>query len=75
MRNDGSHRGGCQGDVRMKYTVCPNCGANIDNGEKCDCTKEKPHFAECGNDAPVKELIKKIKDSITENKELVKEDV
>ena len=21
----------------MKYTVCPDCGANLDPGEKCDC--------------------------------------
>ena len=24
---------------RPYYTVCPNCGANLDPGEKCDCVK------------------------------------
>lgn len=24
----------------MKYTTCPMCGANLDHGEICDCTKE-----------------------------------
>lgn len=30
------------------YWTCPNCGANLDCGEKCDCTKEKavPESAE-----------------------------
>lgn len=23
------------------YKVCPNCGCNLDPGEKCDCEKEK----------------------------------
>ena len=23
------------------YTVCPNCGSNLDPGEKCTCTEEK----------------------------------
>ena len=23
------------------YRVCPNCGSNLDPGEKCDCQKEK----------------------------------
>lgn len=23
------------------YNVCPNCGSNLDPGEKCDCQKEK----------------------------------
>lgn len=22
------------------YVTCPNCGANLDPGEKCDCTKQ-----------------------------------
>ena len=25
----------------MKYDVCPNCGAHLDHGEKCDCQDEK----------------------------------
>lgn len=25
----------------MYYNVCPDCGANLDPGEKCDCRKEK----------------------------------
>jgi hypothetical protein len=27
----------------MFYKTCPNCGANLDCGESCDCTKEKNH--------------------------------
>lgn len=23
------------------YNVCPNCGGNLDPGEKCDCKNEK----------------------------------
>lgn len=23
------------------YNVCPNCGSNLDPGERCDCGKEK----------------------------------
>lgn len=23
------------------YNVCPNCGSNLDSGERCDCEKEK----------------------------------
>lgn len=23
------------------YRVCPECGCNLDPGEKCDCKKEK----------------------------------
>lgn len=25
----------------MKHTICPNCGANLDFGEICDCQREK----------------------------------
>lgn len=25
----------------MYYHICPDCGANLDPGEKCDCKKEK----------------------------------
>ena len=24
----------------MKYKICPDCGAHIDFGERCDCTKK-----------------------------------
>lgn len=24
----------------MKYEVCPNCGCNLDHGEKCTCREE-----------------------------------
>lgn len=24
----------------MKYVVCPNCGAHLDAGEKCDCKED-----------------------------------
>lgn len=23
------------------YSICPNCGASLDPGEKCDCQEEK----------------------------------
>lgn len=23
------------------YNTCPNCGCNLDPGEKCDCEKER----------------------------------
>lgn len=26
------------------YRTCPDCGANLDPGEQCDCQKEKPAF-------------------------------
>lgn len=26
------------------YRVCPNCGSNLDPGEKCDCQTEKPRY-------------------------------
>ena len=25
----------------MKYWTCPNCGANLDLGEKCDCEDDE----------------------------------
>ena len=25
----------------MFYRTCPDCGANLDPGERCDCRKEK----------------------------------
>lgn len=25
----------------MIYKVCPNCGAHLDHGEKCDCECER----------------------------------
>lgn len=28
----------------MKYTTCPLCGANLDHGEICDCTKESTAY-------------------------------
>lgn len=24
----------------MTHIICPNCGANLDFGEKCDCCRE-----------------------------------
>lgn len=24
-----------------QYWTCPNCGANLDPGERCDCEKEE----------------------------------
>ena len=24
----------------MMYKVCPDCGAHLDSGERCDCEKE-----------------------------------
>lgn len=26
--------------VMMQYTTCPDCGANLDHGEVCDCVKK-----------------------------------
>jgi hypothetical protein len=26
------------------YRVCPDCGANLDPGEKCDCGRERAHI-------------------------------
>lgn len=26
----------------MQYRECPNCGASLDPGERCDCRSEKP---------------------------------
>lgn len=28
------------------YYVCPDCGSNLDPGEKCDCAREKKKEAE-----------------------------
>lgn len=30
----------------MYYHVCLECGANLDPGEQCDCTKEKALHAQ-----------------------------
>lgn len=27
--------------IMAQYVTCPNCGANLDPGERCDCQKEK----------------------------------
>lgn len=26
----------------MKFTICEKCGANLDPGEACECTKKSP---------------------------------
>lgn len=31
------------------YWTCPRCGANLDNGEHCDC-KEREDFKDDGDD-------------------------
>ena len=28
------------------YNTCPNCGANLDPGEPCDCDTERKHREE-----------------------------
>ena len=30
----------------MLYWTCPNCGANLDAGERCDCREEPAHKKE-----------------------------
>ena len=30
-----------KGGLLMYYKVCPNCGANLDPGERCDCEDKK----------------------------------
>ena len=30
-----------KGVTRMQYKVCPNCGAHLDHGERCDCQDPK----------------------------------
>ncbi len=32
----------------MQYWTCPECGANLDPGEKCDCEEQK-NAPPCGN--------------------------
>lgn len=38
----------------MYYTECPNCGATLDPGEKCDCKegdkseRKRNEHSECG---------------------------
>ncbi len=27
------------------YRICPNCGGNIDSGERCDCVRERAREA------------------------------
>lgn len=34
----------------MQYKVCPNCGAHLDSGERCDCQDEKETPKEPKND-------------------------
>lgn len=29
----------------MYYNTCEHCGAHLDPGESCDCTKDRPHTA------------------------------
>ncbi len=31
----------------MMYITCPECGANLDPGEKCDCKERSPHDNAC----------------------------
>ena len=31
----------------MYYKVCPNCGANLDPGERCDCEDTKEPGRRC----------------------------
>ena len=33
----------------MIYNICPQCGANLDPGEKCDCKEIINNNAECRN--------------------------
>ena len=29
--------------MKHYYHTCPNCGANLDPGERCDCEEEQNH--------------------------------
>lgn len=42
----------------MKYQVCPDCGANLDFGEICDCKKER-------DDSPTKQAAPSAKETTT----------
>lgn len=33
----------------MNYKICPDCGCNLDFGERCDCRQERD-AAEAGKD-------------------------
>ena len=33
----------------MYYEICPNCGSNLDPGEKCDCKEKAPDAGTAGN--------------------------
>jgi len=37
------------------YHTCPHCSANLDPGERCDCTKEKtvPEESEDGHNTKI----------------------
>lgn len=51
----------------MLYKECPNCGASLDPGEKCDCAeKEEACTATTVQTSKVINVIKKYPDYTTE---------
>lgn len=58
----------------MFYKTCPDCGANLDPAEKCDCQKEKnpPHANELGSLDNTGNSVAAPKCSISDNAAIVK---
>ena len=48
------------------YRQCPYCGANLDPGETCDCSKEAP---EKRQQAPIEAAIEKLERELGINHE------
>lgn len=40
-----------KGGFSMYFKVCPNCGANLDPGERCDCKDAKEPVRRCEHQA------------------------
>lgn len=53
----------------MKYKVCPDCGANLDFGEECDCKKNESDTSATVSPSKGKDAV----DSLPENRATVKD--